>query len=403
MAKNVRFIQTTKAKYLAREVYDELALYFCVDTNELYKGSSVYTDGIRIIETKADLPECSCAADGTVYYIRETRNGYTLSPDRTEWLQTIYAPVTDAYVVPESEIYNTVTTVGAVRDIEAKIYERIEKVASEGESFTAGDGIEIVNGEIYVRLADISHGLTMNDGKLVLNLATEDTDGAMSKEDKKTISSIPYMYEAHKYDISGIPTGTLVKYSDGEIRVMCPANAVWTKQTVGDGGDANSYYMTFKTYVPNDDIVGYIEHLGDQVDSEILTTFSTDKYGRRYQPTWLALAKYDEATDTWTYYGKTSTTDKYIGWDYQIDWYNADGVVIASDCVRINLSNEECHSAIKPYYGVSTTEEIEASVEEVVEDKMETKVEEAITASNTYTDEKIAEIEEAASYTITEF
>ena len=127
MAKNVRFIQTTKAKYLARESYDELALYFCIDTNELFKGSSVYTDGIRIVETKADLPECSCAADGVVYYIRETRNGYTLSPDRTEWLQTIYAPATDAYVVPESEIYNTVTTVGAVRDIERAIYTYVDE------------------------------------------------------------------------------------------------------------------------------------------------------------------------------------------------------------------------------------------------------------------------------------
>lgn len=132
MAKNVRFIQTTKAKYLAYETYDELALYFCIDTNELFKGSSVYTDGIRIIETKADLPECSCAADGTVYYIRETRNGYTLSPDRTEWLQTIYAPATDAYIVPESEIYNTVTTVGAVRDIEKKIYDYIDQEVNAG-------------------------------------------------------------------------------------------------------------------------------------------------------------------------------------------------------------------------------------------------------------------------------
>lgn len=156
-------------------------------------------------------------------------------------------------------------------------------------------------------------------------------------------------YERVKYEIADTPAGTLVDYRDKEIRVMCPANAVFTKQSVGAGGNVNKYYMTFKTYVPNDNIVGYIEHLGDQADAEILTSFSTDKYGRRYQPTWLSLAEYDEATDTWTYSGKNSTTSKYIGWDYQIDWYDADGVMVASDCVRINLSNEDCHHNTEPY------------------------------------------------------
>lgn len=134
MAKNVRFVQTTKEKYLARGTYDETALYFCIDTNEIFKGSSVYTDGIRVVDKKADLPECSCAADGIVYYIRETRNGYTISPDRTEWLQTIYAPAMDVATIPEDEIYNTVTTVGAVRDIEEAIYTYIDdKVANAGD------------------------------------------------------------------------------------------------------------------------------------------------------------------------------------------------------------------------------------------------------------------------------
>lgn len=111
--------------------------------------------------------------------------------------------------------------------------------------------------------------------------------------------------------------------------------------------------------MPNDAVVGYIEHLGNQVDSEILTDFSTDDKGRRYQPTWLALAKYDEASDSWTYYGENSTTDKYIGWDYRIDWYNSDGVMIASDSVRINLSNEGCHYTIEPYYITALRSDIE--------------------------------------------
>ena len=77
-------------------------------------GDILLSDGIRVIPTRDDLPEISDAADGIVYFVHDSRNGYMVSPDRTEWLQTIYAPVYDAYVVPESEIYNTVTTVGGV-------------------------------------------------------------------------------------------------------------------------------------------------------------------------------------------------------------------------------------------------------------------------------------------------
>ena len=99
-----------------------------------------------------------------------------------------------------------------------------------------------------------------------------------------------------EYEITDVPAGTLVNYRDGEIRIMCPVDAVFTKQAVGAGGDANCYYVTLKTYAPNDEgIVGYIEHLGEQVDSEVLTDLKTDAKGRKYQPTWLAVAKYDEA------------------------------------------------------------------------------------------------------------
>lgn len=170
-----------------------------------------------------------------------------------------------------------------------------------------------------------------------------------------------------KYEIADVPEGTLIDYKEHEIRVMCKADAVFTKQSVGVGGNSNCYYMTFKTYFP-EDAVGYIEHLGDNVDKEVLTKFSVDEYGRKYQPTWLAIAEYDEATDTWTYYGASSSKGKYIGWDYQIDWYNDNGVMIGSDCVRINLSNEDCHYEIKPYYVGDMMADIEAMVDEKIAD-----------------------------------
>lgn len=249
------------------------------------------------------------------------------------------------------------------------------------DTYTAGEGIEIVDGKISVKIADESNGLSVVDGSLMMQLATEESAGALSAKDKAFIDSIPSTYSTIdrvketavqvKYEISGTPVGTLIDYGENEIRVMCPEDAEFVKQQVGAGGDANSYYMTFKTYFPNDNVVGYIEHLNDKSDSEILTNFSTDEYGRRYQSTWLSLAKYDETTNTWAYYGDNSTENKYFGWDYQIDWYDANGVMIATDSIRINLSNKECHNNSKPYYlnNYATIEQV-AKIEEIVEETL---------------------------------
>ena len=140
---NVRFFSGTRVQYDSLKTpRNPLGLYFCSDTKELFWGDRLLTDGIRVVPTFKDLPALASAADGVVYYITESRNGYTLSPDRSEWLQTIYAPATDAYKVPENELYNTVTTVGAVRDIEAKIYETLEERIANIEIGTSSSGIK---------------------------------------------------------------------------------------------------------------------------------------------------------------------------------------------------------------------------------------------------------------------
>jgi hypothetical protein len=243
MAQNVRFYLGTRAQYDGIVNRNPLALYFCDDTGELFKGDVCLSDGIRIVPTRADLPECSCAADGIVYFIAETKSGFMVSPDRTEWLQTIYAPVTDAYSIPEEEMYTTVTTVGAVRDIEAKIYKRIEEITVGGATtltpvdgsliikdntidigistepgnaltkkadglyvgtstsgnYAAGLGLTLVDGTFSVKLADNTHGLVAVDGALSLSLATKDSDGAMSKEDKAFLDALKELNISSEY------------------------------------------------------------------------------------------------------------------------------------------------------------------------------------------------------------
>ena len=169
-----------------------------------------------------------------------------------------------------------------------------------------------------------------------------------------------------KYEITSTPEGALVDYREKEIRVMCPADTKWVKQSVGPTGNANMYYMGFKAYAP-EGAVSFKE--GDRgVIIDEMFDFNgdfagTDEFGRNYSICWLALASYDAASDTWTYFGKNSSVEKYIGWDYVVEWYNANGVVIASDCVRINLSNEGCHSSIEPYYVVGMMKEIDTKID----------------------------------------
>ncbi len=260
----------------------------------------------------------------------------------------------------ESEIAEKATA----EEVEAKIVEAKEEMLADVDS-------KVVEAKEEV-LASVDEKVETAVESAIETIVDEKLEAAVADSDKS--------YEKVKYEFTDVPVGTLVDYRDDEIRIMCPANAEFTKQSVGTGGDANSYYGTLKTYAPVD-AAGYIEHLGNQVDSEILTDLKTDEYGRKYQPTWLALAKYDESTG-WTYYGANSTKEKYIGWDYQIDWYNADGVMIASDSVRINLSNEDCHSTIEPYYASGMTSS-------------------AVEKAKLYTDEQIAAL--ISAFTIVEF
>ena len=169
----------------------------------------------------------------------------------------------------------------------------------------------------------------------------------LSKQGAKDI------YEYKRYEIDTLPEGAVVDYNDKEIRVFCPKNTQWVKQSVGANGNPNMYYMSFKAYAP-EDAVSFKEGdrgvIVDQMHSFNEDFSGIDEYGRKYSICWLALANYNEDTEEWNYFGKNSTTKKYIGWTYVVEWYNSDGIIIGSDAIKINLSNENCHNIIEPYY-----------------------------------------------------
>lgn len=178
---------------------------------------------------------------------------------------------------------------------------------------------------------------------------------AAEKDVADLMAMVKACYRPVKYNISNTPKGTMVDYREKEIRIFCPEGTVFTKQNVGEGGSENIYYMTFTSYAPEGAVTFKEGDRGVLVD-ELLDFKNTagtgvDKFGRKYKNHWFALASYNATTDSWTYYGANSNVAKYIGWTYIVEWYDADGNVIDTDKIRINLSNKDCHLTLEPYYG----------------------------------------------------
>lgn len=261
--------------------------------------------------------------------------------------------------IADSEVGDPYIDLG-FNDAEAThLYIPMKSLVDEAIIYTAGDGIKIENNVVSINLGSSANGLQFVDGTFNLALATKDTAGAFSAVDKGNLDKlialdIPTTYGA-AYEISSKPTGALVNYNGKEIRVMCPADTQWTLQQVGANGDASKYYIGFKAYAPSSNIVSFKESLDTTMTDQTMYYFEgndfagIDANGRKYSIVWLPVAKHND-DDTWTYYGANSTSGKLIGWNYCVEWYDASGICVASDLIRINLSNESTHYAIEPYY-----------------------------------------------------
>ena len=289
------------------------------------------------------------------------------STEIVDGLQTTVGALKDNVSILQSDVSGLKSDISDIRAIVGTtdsgsdtLLSRVESLEKEMETFvtsitpdddTVNTLMELIE---YVGTHGKETASIVSDIKILQELVGSETVSdriiaAIEASEKKTEA----LYEKVKYEITNVPTGTLVDYRDKEIRVMVPANAQFAKQNVGATGNANMYYMAFKAYAP-DGAVSFKE--GDRgVIVDEMFDFNgdfagVDKYGRKYSICWLALASYDATKDAWTYYGKNSSTKKYIGWDYCVEWYDANGVVISSDHIRINLSNEACHNNVEPFY-----------------------------------------------------
>ena len=182
----------------------------------------------------------------------------------------------------------------------------------------------------------------------------------MTNIDKKFLDSIPTVYDTVKYEFveSSMPEGYRVSYRDNEVRVMFAKDTVWKDQN--GGGTPGVYYMGFRIFAPNNDVVGFKRGEGKEVRDEYIKctsdgdTGGIDKYGRKFYITWLPVAKKNDEEDTWTYLGAESAEGHFAGWYITVEWYEQDpaegGKAVSSQTIRVNLSNESCHNSTLPYY-----------------------------------------------------
>lgn len=224
-----------------------------------------------------------------------------------------------------------------------------------------------------------SADLTALEGQ-VADLETQVGNKVSSDDVDAKIATALEGFEANtkysvKYLVSSKPEGTLVDYRENEIRVMCPADTEWKLQTSGENADKNSYYIGIKFYAISDEAVSFKEDLAQTIGDDTMYYFVDNEFAGedengKYSIVWLPVAKYDEASTTWTYYGANSADGKYIGWYYSVNWYDANSKVIASDCIRINLANEDCYSAIDPFYVSNAVQTAKKYTDEQIETKI---------------------------------
>lgn len=271
----------------------------------------------------------------------------SINPEKVAGLEDI---INEKVSTGINDFAATVTDNGTVDTFK----ELIEYVATHG-------------GDVEAIIGDISDLKELVGSESVADQITTalDASGFITGEDALTT------LQTIKYEITSKPDGTLVNYKDSEIRVMCPANTAWKLQSSGENADENTYYIGFKAYAPAG-AVSFKEDLAEIISDDTMYYFEenefagTDDFGRKYSIVWLPVARYDGST--WTYYGASSSESKYIGWYYSVEWYGESGVKIETDCVRINLSNEDCHNNAEPYFmsgtikNLSVGDEVLASV-----------------------------------------
>jgi len=250
---NVLFKVGTRAQFDAIVTKSETTLYWLSDTQELYKGDVLFGKGALASEEAAGLLSAEdykklkelIATGGAVeltpvngsIVIKDKKIGVGLSAVEGNML-SIKDDGLFAASVDLTDVQNRLTAVeGSIAQLQEDIVGGIRykgtvetvddlpddakqgdlyEVTADGSEWcyngekwfeygsahftpVAGGGIQINGNEIAVNIAEESHGLVAVDGALSINLATAESDGAMSAADKVALDALIALRIAENY------------------------------------------------------------------------------------------------------------------------------------------------------------------------------------------------------------
>lgn len=254
---NVLFKIGTKAQFQAIATKSETTLYWLSDTQELYKGDVLFGTGALATQSAAGLlsPEDKkkldelvsggvsglSPVDGTIVLTDDENGGkkigVAIAPDSGNALVAVEGGLFVASV-DLTDVQNRLTAVeGSIAQLQEDIIggirykgsvatiDELPADAKQGDLYevtydgsewcyngekwfeygsahftpVAGKGIQINGNEIAVNIAEESHGLVAVDGALSINLATAESDGAMSAADKAALDALIALRIAENY------------------------------------------------------------------------------------------------------------------------------------------------------------------------------------------------------------
>lgn len=302
-------------------------------------------------ETDPTVPGWAKQAEKPTYNYTEIEN----TPDLTEYVKTEDLNSFAKIEYVDSEIEKAKQGFEKYDDTEIK-----NRIAANEESIKSlsGDGAGSIKDTVSKAIAEVVSGAPEDFDTLkeVADWIKNDTTGAakMQSDINELNKKIPFVEELehravfNRVEIGNVPTGTLVNYYQDEVRVMAPSGTTWTANR------ENKYYMSAKLFAPSN-AKYFKESLAQQITDGTEYEFEgndfagIDEHGCKYSLVWFPIAELKD--ETWSYLGALSAIDKgFIGWYWHADWYDENHELIGSDIIRINLSNESCHSFEQPYY-----------------------------------------------------
>lgn len=223
---------------------DSNTLYFVVDAThqEIWKGNELFSRGTLVTDELAGLmsPQQKIALDHLIglgggisglptYELEKQTTAESGSIASYKLKKTVGETVTyegDTINIPSDKVLKSgsleyVTTADSPypdAEVGDPYLDLVLEDASNSHVYipvknlvdvpTAGDGIAVLSNIVSIKLdTDNAHGLKVTSAGLALDLATATSDGAMSKEDKAFIDSIPDDY-ALKSELSSV-TGSI--------------------------------------------------------------------------------------------------------------------------------------------------------------------------------------------------